>query len=108
MTTPPLEGALRREAVRLAAGDIVRVPVYLLDGPASLRVTPGLRDAKLAGFLDGIGPLPIKGGEPVQLGEVERGWHTLTFIAPDDAGAVDLREIILRTGAQTPAPDLAP
>ncbi len=108
LTTPPVEGALRRDGVRLAAGDIVRMPVYLLDGPAGLRVTPGLRDAKLTGFLDGVGPLPIDGGGPVQLGEVERGGHVLTFIAPDDAETVDLREIIIRTGAQTPAPDLAP
>ena len=108
LITPPEEGSLRREKVRLSAGDIVRMPVYLLDGPAGLRVTPGLRDAKLTGFLDGIGPLPIEGGESVQLGEVERGWHVLTFIAPDDGGAVDLREIIIRTGAQTLAPDLIP
>ena len=106
LTQPPVEGALRRERVILAPGDIARYPVYLLEGPGSVRITPGLRQTKLNAYLDGIGPLPIEGGEPVQLGTVEQGWHQLTFIAPDDGKPVELREIIIRTGPQNNAPDL--
>ena len=106
LTVPPVEGAMRRERLLISPGDIVRYPVYLLDGPGTMRVTPGLRETKLSGYLDGIGPLPIAGGEPVQLGNIEQGWHVLTLIAPDDARPVELREIIITTGKQTQAPEL--
>ncbi len=106
LTAAPSEGALRREKMRLVPGDIVRIPVYLLDGTAQVRVTPGLRETRLTAYLDGIGPLAIEAGDSVQLGTVQQGWHTLTLIAPEDGGAVELRAIILRTGPQAQAPDL--
>jgi len=98
LTTRPTEGALRRENVKLAAGDKVVYPVYLLDGPASVRVTPGLREVKLGLYVDGRGPLPIAGGEPTSLGDQDQGWHTLTLGLAEGAEPVALRELVIETG----------
>ena len=98
LTTRPTEGALRRENVKLAAGDKVVYPVYLLDGPASVRVTPGLREVKLGLYVDGRGPLPIAGGEPTSLGDQDQGWHTLTLGLAEGAELVALREFVIKTG----------
>ncbi len=102
----PVEGAQRREEIVLEPGDLARYPIYLLDGPAHLRITPGLQQSRLTGYLDGIGPLPIEAGTPVQLGTVEQGWHELTLTVPEDAPAVQLRAILIRTGPAQNAPDL--
>lgn len=107
LTTPPVEGALRRAEVRLAAGDQAQFPVYLLDGPASVRVTPGLRAVRLNVYLDGIGPLPLEGGEALSLGQREAGWHTLTLQAPEDCTPVALDALVIKTGEpEIPAPGL--
>ncbi|MGC9318088.1 MAG: hypothetical protein ACP5KN_08640 [Armatimonadota bacterium] len=107
LSEPPVEGALRRGDVQLAAGDRAEYPVYLLDGPASVRIEPGLRELRLALYVDGIGPLPAEGGEPVSLGQREQGWHTLTLEAPDGSPPVALRSIVIDTGeSEAPAPGL--
>ncbi|MEA3402717.1 MAG: hypothetical protein U9R79_15870 [Armatimonadota bacterium] len=107
LTETPVEGALRREDVQLGPGDRADYPVYLLDGPASVRVEPGLRDLRLKLYVDGIGPLPVEGGEPVSLGQREQDWHTLRLEAPEDCPPVTLRSIVIETGQpETPAPGL--
>ncbi len=98
LTSEPSEGALRRENVKLAVGDKAVYPVYLLDGPASVRVTPGLREVKLSLYVDGRGPLPIVGGEPTSLGEQDQGWHTLTLGLAEGAEPVELKELVIKTG----------
>jgi len=106
-TTQPREGALRREDVTLAAGDRAWYPVYLLEGPATVRVTPGLRQVKLNLYVDEIGPLPVEGGEPVSLGQREQGWHTLTLEAPEGCAPVSLDRLVITTGeSDVPAPGL--
>ena len=93
--------------MRLAAGDQAQFPVYLLDGPASVRVTPGLRAVRLNVYLDGIGPLPLEGGEALSLGQCEAGWHTLTLQAPEDCTPVALDALVIKTGEpEMPAPGL--
>ncbi len=107
LAEPPVEGALRRENVHLAPGDRARFPIYLLDGPAALRVTPGLRQTRLNLYVDGIGPLPVKGGEPVNLGRREQGWHTVILEVPEDGEAVALQSLVIRTGeSDVPRPGL--
>lgn len=107
LTTPPVEGALRREQVRLAPGDDVQFPVYLLEGPAAVRVAPGLRETRLNVYVDGLGPLPLEGGEPVSLGRREGGWHTLALQVPEDGAPVGLDALLIRTGEpEIPAPGL--
>ncbi|MFW6438203.1 MAG: hypothetical protein ACOCZ7_04230 [Armatimonadota bacterium] len=106
-TAAPREGALRRENVTLAAGDRAWYPVYLLEGPATVRVAPGLRQTKLNLYVDEIGPLPIEGGEAVSLGQREQGWHTLMIEAPEDCGQVTLDRFVVTTGeSDVPAPGL--
>ncbi|MFO8082510.1 MAG: hypothetical protein R6V07_19695, partial [Armatimonadota bacterium] len=106
-TRPPREGALRREDVTLESGDRAWYPVYLLEGPAAVRITPGLRTARLNLYVDEIGPLPIEGGEPVSLGQREQGWHTLTIEAPEDCAPVSLDRLVITTGeSDVPAPGL--
>ncbi len=107
LSTPPREGAERREDVTLAAGDRAWYPVYLLEGPASVRITPGLRETKLNLYVDELGPLPLTGGEPVSLGRREQGWHTLTLEAPAGGAPVSLGSLVLTTGeGDVPAPGL--
>ena len=107
LATAPREGAIRREEVTLAAGDRVRYPVYLLDGPASVRITPGLRETKLNLYIDALGPLPLEGGEPVSLGRREAGWHTLTLEAPEGCAPVKLTSLVVTTGeSDVPTPGL--
>lgn len=107
LTTPPREGALRREDVTLEAGDRAWYPVYLLEGPASVRIAPGLRTARLNLYVDEIGPLPIEGGEAVSLGQREQGWHTLMVEAPEDCAPVSLDRLVITTGeGDVPAPGL--
>lgn len=107
LATPPVEGALRREEVRLAAGDQAQFPVYLLDGPASVRITPGLREVRLNVYVDGIGPLPLEGGEALSLGQREAGWHTLTLQAPEGCTPLTLNALVIKTGeTNIPAPGL--
>lgn len=107
LATPPVEGALRREEVRLAAGDQAQFPVYLLDGPTSVRITPGLREVRLNVYVDGIGPLPLEGGEALSLGQREAGWHTLTLQAPEGCAPVTLNSLVIKTGeTDIPAPGL--
>ncbi len=107
LAEPPREGALRREDVILTPGDRADYPVYLLDGPATVRVTPGLRQVKLNLYVDDVGPLPVEGGASVSLGQRDQGWHTLTLVNPDDGEAVELDRLILTTGeAEQPAPGL--
>ncbi len=107
LSEPPVEGALRREDVRLAPGDHAQFPVYLLYGPAAGRITPGLRQTKLGLYVDGVGPLPIEGGDPGSLGQREQGWHTLMLQVPEDAEAGPLRSLVIATGEpDVPAPGL--
>ena len=107
LATAPSEGAIRREEVTLAAGDRVRYPVYLLDGPATVRITPGLRETKLNLYIDALGPLPLEGGEPVSLGRREAGWHTLTLEAPEGCAPVKLTSLVVTTGeSDVPTPGL--
>lgn len=107
LATPPIEGALRREEVQLAAGDQAQFPVYLLDGPASVRITPGLREVRLNVYVDGIGPLPLEGGEALSLGQREAGWHTLALQAPEGCAPVALGALVIKTGeTDIPAPGL--
>lgn len=107
LTEPPREGALRREAVELAAGDRADFPAFLLDGPATVRVTPGLRQVKLNLYVDGVGPLPLEGGAAVSLGQRDQGWHTLTLENPEGGETVRLDRLVLTTGAaEQPAPGL--
>lgn len=107
LSTPAREGALRREGVTLAAGDRAWYPVYLLDGPAAVRITPGLRQTKLNLYVDEIGPLPIEGGEAVSLGRREQGWHRLTLEGPEGCAPVSLESLVIATGeGDVPAPGL--
>ena len=107
LSTPPHEGAVRREGVTLAAGDRAWYPVYLLEGPAAVRITPGLRTTRLNLYVDELGPLPIEGGQPVSLGAREQGWHTLTLEAPEGSAPIDLDRLIITTGeGDVPAPGL--
>ncbi len=106
LSQPPVEGALRREDVRLQAGDRAQYPVYLLDGPASVRVTPGLRQTRLNLYVDGIGPLKLEGGAAAVLGQRDQGWHTLTLEAPEGCEPVSLRSLVIETGQAIPAPGL--
>ncbi len=98
LSTPPIEGAVRRENVALAPGDRAQFPVFLLEGPAAVRITPGLRPDRLDLYVDGVGPLHLQGGEPVSLGQREQGWHTLTLQAPEDGEPVALQSLIIKTG----------
>ncbi|MGD9496643.1 MAG: hypothetical protein AB7Y46_10095 [Armatimonadota bacterium] len=105
LTQPPREGALRREEVQLGPGDHVQFPVYLLEGPAAVRITPGLRPTRLSLYIDGVGPLPVEGGEAVSLGQREQGWHTLALQAPEQCEPIPLRSLVIKTGEpQLPAP----
>ncbi len=107
LSTPPVEGALRRENVELAPGDRAQYPVFLLEGPAAVRVMPGLGAAKLDLYVDDVGPLPLTGDEPVSLGRREQGWHTLTLQVPEDGEPVTLQALVIKTGEPTvPAPGL--
>ncbi|NLO07596.1 MAG: tetratricopeptide repeat protein [candidate division WS1 bacterium] len=107
LSARPREGAFRREAVTLAAGDRAEWPVYLLEGPASVRVTPGLREVKLNLYVDGLGPLPLEGGQAVSLGHREAGWHTLVLEAPEGCETVALDALVIATGeSDMPAPGL--
>ncbi|HCA47139.1 MAG TPA: hypothetical protein DEP45_07155 [Armatimonadetes bacterium] len=107
LLAPAREGAMRREEVTLAAGDRLRYPVYLLDGPATVRITPGLRETKLNLYIDALGPLPLEAGEPVSLGRREAGWHTLTLEAPEGCAPVKLTSLVITTGeSDVPAPGL--
>jgi len=107
LSAPPVEGALRRENVELAPGDRAQFPVFLLEGPAEVRITPGAPQAGLDLFVDGVGPLHLEGDEPVSLGQREQGWHTLTLQAPEDGQPVTLQALIIRTGEPAvPAPGL--
>ncbi|MFW5867276.1 MAG: hypothetical protein ACOCX2_05640, partial [Armatimonadota bacterium] len=106
-SSPPREGALRREEVVLEAGDRAWYPVYLLEGPATVRIAPGLRQTKLNLYVDEIGPLPIEGGESVSLGQRDQGWHTLTVEAPEGCAPVSLDRLAITTGeSDVPAPGL--
>lgn len=107
LSEPASEGALRREDVTLTAGDRVWYPVYLLEGPASVRITPGLRETKLNLYVDELGPLPIEGGKPVSLGNRDQGWHELTIEAPEGCAPVSLGSLVITTGeSDVPAPGL--
>lgn len=107
LSQPPVEGALRREQVTLAAGDRASWPVYLLDGPASVRVEPGLREVELELYVDDVGPLPIRGGEAVSLGVRQQGWHSITLVAPQGCQPIELRSLVIDTGEPAqPAPQL--
>jgi hypothetical protein len=93
--------------VTLAAGDRVWYPVYLLEGPATVRITPGLRQTKLNLYVDELGPLPVEGGEPVSLGTREQGWHELTLEAPEGCAPISLERLVITTGeTQMPEPGL--
>ncbi len=99
LANKPIEGALRREDIVIAARDRLTYPVYLLEGPASVRVSPGLREVKLAVYMDGKGPLPITGSEATSLGEQEQGWHTLALSLAGGNEPAKLRELVIKTGA---------
>jgi len=107
LSTPAREGAIRREDVTLAAGDRAWYPVYLLEGPATVRITPGLRQTKLNLYVDELGPLPIEGGQPVSLGRRDQGWHVLTIEAPEGCAPASLGSLVITTGeSDVPAPGL--
>lgn len=107
LSAPPREGALRREGVALAAGDRAEFPAFLLDGPATVRVVPGLRQVKLNLYVDGVGPLPLEGGAAVSLGQRDQGWHTITLENPQGGETVTIDRLVLTTGAaEQPAPGL--
>ena len=64
-----------------------------------MRVSPGLREVKLAVYMDGKGPLPITGSEATSLGEQEQGWHTLALSLAGGNEPAKLRELVIKTGA---------
>lgn len=98
LANEPAEGALRREGITIGPRDSAVYPVYLLEGPALVRVTPGLREVKLALHIDGKGPLPIIGGEPTSLGDQEQGWHSFSIGLAGGEEPATLREIVIKTG----------
>lgn len=92
---PPLEGAMRREQVRLMPGDRAVFHVYLPAAAWTLAPQPAQPELTLT--VDGRGPLPLDADGVLPLGRMGAdGWHIITLQLSDKGQPVTLEQLILR------------
>lgn len=99
LQTPPREGALRREGVRLSPDDVAVYPVYVTEGAWTLKLDPPVAGVQVT--FDGRGPLPLDPASGLSLGRPTEGWHTLQLQLAPQAAPVRLERLLLLAGRET-------
>ncbi len=93
LTTPPAEGAVRRENVVLAGGDTAAWWVYLPSAAWTLSLQPAPA-TQLGVSVDDGNLIPCKPGNPANLGQLAEGWHCILVSAPAGPPVTPLNKLL--------------